>query len=109
MRSVLAHAAAGGGVQSLANTVRNAIVLFARIGRSDTAAVLSGWLDAQPIAIPGTATMRAHAADAVQQLATQLGRDELDRARATGATMPIVEIVGLLLAALDAETAAARD
>jgi hypothetical protein len=101
MRSVLQHAASGGGVQSLANTVRNAIILFARLGHSEAAAVASGWLENQPVALPGTAGMRARAAEAAGQVATALGPEAFDRARARGAAMSTAGQVAFLMDELD--------
>jgi predicted ATPase/class 3 adenylate cyclase len=101
MRSVLEHTASGGGVQSLANTARNAIVLFARLERSDTAAVVAGWLETQTAVLPGTAGMRARAAEAEQLLAATLGAERLARARTRGATMSTAEMVAFLLEELD--------
>ena len=81
MRSVLVHTAAGGGIQSLNNTVRNGIVLFTRLRQAEPAAVLSGWLIAQPVVIPGTAGMRAHADEAIETLRVTLGPDPWPRPR----------------------------
>ncbi len=101
MRSVLAHTGAGGGVQSLGNTVRSAIVLFTRLGHDEVAAVLSGWLTAQHLAIPGTAGMRAHAAESIESLAASLGASRLAIAQSRGARLSVPDVVGLLVAELE--------
>jgi hypothetical protein len=101
MRAVLAHASAGGGVQSIGNTVRNGIVLFERLGLTEAAAVLAGWLGAQRVTIPGTAGMRAHAAGVVERVALTLGPDAFAVARARGAAMSVAELVALLAASLE--------
>jgi predicted ATPase len=101
MRSVLHHTTAGGGVQSLANTVRSAIVLFTRLGHATAAAELSGWLAVQQIAIPGTAGMRAHAAEATESLRQVLGAGGFAAAQEHGAKMAASDVVVLLLAEID--------
>ena len=101
MRSVLVHTAAGGGIQSLGNTIRNGIVLFTRLGQAEPAAVLSGWLLAQPVVIPGTAGMRAHADEAIEILRATLGPDALAAAQARGATMTGAQAVQLFVDELD--------
>jgi hypothetical protein len=101
MRSVLAHTAAGGGVQSLGNTVRNGMILFDRLGLNEPPAILAGWLDFQRIAIPGTAGMRAHAAKAAEHVAGELGRDRFAAAQDRGAAMTASQIVALLSSILD--------
>jgi hypothetical protein len=88
-------------VQSLANTTRNVIVLFARLGRSDAAAVLHGWLDGQTVVLPGTAGMRARTAAAGEQVAAALGREAFEQAQARGAAMPTARAVSFLLEEID--------
>lgn len=96
IQAVLSHAAAGGGVQSLANTVRSAIVLLSRVGEHRVIAQLAGWLAAQSLVIPGTASMRARAEQALETASAALGADAFDEAHRQGAGLTVTAMVDLL-------------
>jgi hypothetical protein len=71
--------------------------------------VLSGWLLAQSSAIPGTASMRSHAAEAMAQIEVDLGADRATVAQARGAAFSTAEVVSLLLSLVDHASAAPLD
>ena len=103
VRDLCRRLAGGGTVQSAANTVRNAIALLDRLDQPARAASLIGWLDANPVGIPGTPGMRAHVDDLRTRLERLVPAGALAAARAEGAAWShgeVVAVVGRLLADL---------
>jgi len=91
----------GGSVQSLANTVRNAVVLLDRQDRTELAAPLVGWLTTARAGIPGTPGMREHPVALKQQLATRLGSDSATDLLHQGEQATTADIIELTYSALN--------
>lgn len=96
LQRVLDNVAIQGRVQSLGNAVRNAIVLLARVGSFEAAVVLSGWLGAQSVLIPGTARMTARADAALLEASAALAPDVTAAAERRGAAMGVADLVDFL-------------
>jgi hypothetical protein len=101
LRKSLRRLGAGASIQSAPNTIRNAVVLLDRQGRTDLAAPLIGWLTANPVGVPGTPGMRQHANQLRERLAEQLGADVGSAALNHGAEATTAEIIVLAAEAID--------
>lgn len=100
LRASLARQQSGGTTQSLANTIRNTIVVLERTGRPELAAPFIGWLDITRPAIPGTPGMRQHPLDLAQRLHSQMGAAGFEIARSAGTTYSTHEVIIAALRAL---------
>jgi hypothetical protein len=93
--------AAGGTVQSVANTIRNAIAVADRLQQPERAAPLIAWLDTHPVGIPGTPGMRQQVVDLRARLADLLGEKTMARHLEEAASLTLGEVIDVALAALD--------
>jgi predicted ATPase/DNA-binding SARP family transcriptional activator len=101
VRSTLQRLAAGGTVQSVANTIRNAIAVADRLQQPERAAPLIAWLDTHPVGIPGTPGMRQQVVDLRARLADLLGEKTMARHLEEAASLTLGEVIDVALAALD--------
>lgn len=87
----------GGTVQSVANTIRNAVVLLDRSGRAERAVPLIGWLEVNRPSIPGTPGMRDHPGVLGRELRARLGDAAYETQRLRGAGATTAEVIDLAL------------
>ena len=97
VRVVLEHMADGGGVQSLANTARNGLLIFDRLGLPTEAATVVGWLTAHGSEMPGTAGMRQRATEVIQRVEANLDAQRFAVAASHGQTFNDRDLVDFML------------
>ena len=97
VRVVLEHMADGGGVQSLANTARNGLLIFDRLGLPTEAATVVGWLTAHGSEMPGTAGMRQRATEVIQRVEANLDAKRFAVAASHGQTFNDRDLVDFML------------
>ncbi len=98
--ATLDRLATGAPIQSVANTVRNAIALLDRLGRAEAAAPLVGWYASRPAIIPGTPGMRAHVDDLRARLPALVEPGRLAVLLAEGESLEIDEVLSISRRAL---------
>ena len=100
LRAGLGRQRNGGTVQSVANTIRNAVVILDRSDRAERAVPLIGWLEVNRPSIPGTPGMRDHPAALGRDLRRRLGDATYETERVRGADATTAEVIDLALDAL---------
>ena len=100
LRHSLDRQLAGGAVQSVANAIRNTVVVLDRLGPNDEALALLGWLDVNRPSIPGTPGMREHPQTFGRRIRTSVGETVFRSAAAAGAILTAAEVIRVALDAL---------
>ena len=100
LRAGLGRQRNGGTVQSVANTIRNAVVILDRSDRAERAVPLIGWLEVNRPSIPGTPGMRDHPATLGHGLRRRLGDAAYETERVRGADATTAEVIDLASEAL---------
>ena len=108
LRAGLGRQRNGGTVQSVANTIRNAVVILDRSDRAERAVPLIGWLEVNRPSIPGTPGMRDHPATLGHGLRRRLGDAAYETERVRGADATTAEVIDLALEALTGLTESAE-
>jgi hypothetical protein len=100
LRAGLERQLKGGTVQSVANTIRNTIVVMDRVGWAEPAATLIGWLDVNRPSIPGTPGMRSHPRVHSDELRQRLGQPAFEALHRAGTTLSIEAAIRTALEAV---------
>lgn len=93
VRASLNRLREGGALQSIGNTLRNAITVLDRTGQADRAGTVIGWLGRHNAGIPGSPGMRARVEDVRQRLERRHGRAALVPLLEEGARLTVREIL----------------
>ncbi len=100
LRASLDRQLGGRTVQSVANTIRNTIVLIDRLGTPADAVPLLGWLEINRPSIPGTPGMRAHPQTFAAQVRARVGDAAFHTGQAFGASLSVTEVIRTALATI---------
>lgn len=93
VRASLHRLREGGSLQSIGNTLRNAITVLDRTGQADCACTVIGWLGRYNDGIPGSPGMRARVEDVRRRLERRHGRAALAPLLEEGARLTVREIL----------------
>jgi predicted ATPase/DNA-binding SARP family transcriptional activator len=101
LRAGLERQLRGATVQSVANTVRNTVMVLDRVGCAERVIPLIGWLEVNRPSIPGTPGMRGHPTALAERLRAQLGDTAYLTARAEGIDLTVEGVIRAALRELD--------